>query len=258
MLFRSHMEFFESQDHLARAKGELVAGLPADGTAVLNADDSFFKLLSSLSAAPVTSFGVGGGDYRITDYRALPGGRCRFNVRSVEVELALGGRHQALNAAAALAAGESAGVPLSVGAPALASVSIEHRLQEIDSPAGFTVIDDAYNASPESMLAAFAAVSERPRDGKLLAVLGHMGELGAAAGDAHRHVGEIAAKTFEEVAVVDSHLGRILAAAAHADVVPDNAAAAAWVRERARAGDRVLIKGSHSRRLEEVVAELTR
>jgi len=108
------------------------------------------------------------------------------------------------------------------------------------------------------MLAAFAAMSERPHEGKLLAVLGHMGELGRSADDAHVQIGEVAGKTFDEVAVVDSPLGRILAHAAHAEVVPDNHAAAAWVRARARAGDLVLIKGSHSRRLEEVVAELTR
>ncbi|TMD74822.1 MAG: UDP-N-acetylmuramoyl-tripeptide--D-alanyl-D-alanine ligase [Chloroflexi bacterium] len=200
-----HMEFFATQEDLARAKGELVAGLPATGHAVLNA---------------------------------------------------VSGRHQALNAAAALAAGEAAGVPLNEGAPALAGVSVEHRLQEFTTPAGFIVVDDAYNASPESMLAAFATMQERPHDGRLLAVLGHMGELGDSAGDAHRHVGEVAASTFDRIAVVDTALGRMLAEAARADVVPDNAAAIAWVREHAREGDRVLVKGSHSRHLEEVVAGL--
>src|SRR5437762_2321468 len=199
-----HMEFFETQDDLARAKGELVAGLPSDGRAVLNSDDRFLDLLSSLSSAPVTTFGTGVGDYRVSDYRALPEGGCTFKVNSVDVEVAVGGRHQALNAAAALAAGEEAGVTLVQGAPALSSVAVEHRLQTFDAPAGFTVIDDAYNASPESMLAAFAAVSERPHEGKLLAVLGHMGELGRSADDAHVQIGEVAGKTFDEVAVVDS------------------------------------------------------
>jgi UDP-N-acetylmuramoyl-tripeptide--D-alanyl-D-alanine ligase len=253
-----HMEFFAGQEDLARAKGELVAGLPHDGTAVLNADDRFFPLLSSLATAPVKTFGLDGGDYRISAYRPLPGGGCVFTVGGLDVELALGGRHQAVNAAAALAAGDAAGVPLDAGVPALKDVSVEHRLQEIPSPAGFTVVDDAYNASPESMLAAFAAVKERPHDGRLLAVLAHMGELGSLAGDAHRHVGEVAAQTFDAIAVVDTPLGRTLAGAAHAELVSDNAAAVEWVREHAQAGDHVLIKGSHSRHLEEVVAELTR
>jgi UDP-N-acetylmuramoyl-tripeptide--D-alanyl-D-alanine ligase len=252
-----HMEFFETQEQLARAKGELVAGLPEDGRAVLNADDPFFPLLTSISAAPVASFGVEAGDFKVAAYRALPGGGCHFTIKSVDVDLTLGGRHQALNAAAALAAGASAGVPLDAGASALAGVSVEHRLQELQSPAGFVVVDDAYNASPESMLAAFDAMAERPHEGRLLAVLAHMGELGELAEESHRRVGRRAAEVFDGVVVVDTPLGRVMAEAAHADVVPDNTAAANWVRDHARSGDRVLIKGSHSRHLEEVVAELT-
>jgi len=252
-----HLEFFASHEDLARAKGELVEALPENGHAVLNADDRFFHLLAEMSAAPVTTFGGDAGDFRVGAYRPLGGGGCHFTVRGVEVQLALGGRHQALNAAAALAAGEAAGVSITDGAQLLASVSVEHRLQEIASPAGFTVVDDAYNASPESMLAAFATMAERAHDGRLLAVLGHMGELGEVAGDAHRHIGQVAAATFDAVAVVDTPLGRILAEAAHAELVPDNAAAAAWVRAHAREGDRVLVKASRSRRLDEVVAELT-
>ena len=252
-----HMEFFASQEDLARAKGEMVDHLPPDGHAVLNADDRFFALLSSLSKAPVTSFGATAGDFRVSAYRALAGGGCHFAVRGVDVELSLTGRHQASNAAAALAVGDVAGVTLAEGAEALAGVSVEHRLQELTTSDGIVVVDDAYNASPESMFAAFAAMADRLHEGRLLAVLGHMGELGDAAGDAHRHVGEEAARIFDAIAVVDTPLGRVLAGAARADVVPDNAAAISWVREHARVGDRVLVKGSHSRHLEEVVAGLT-
>ena len=247
-----HMEFFESQEDLARSKGELVAALPADGRAILNAGDRFFPVLSSLTAAPVTTFGLGQGDFAVTDY-----GSGDFKVRGEPVRLRLSGRHQAVNAAAALAAGDAAGVPLSDGAAALSDVTVEHRLQELATPFGATLVDDAYNASPESMLAAFDAVQEQPHSGRLLAVLGHMGELGDVADEAHRRVGARAAEVFDAVVVVDSPLGRTLAEAARAEVVTDNPAAAAWVRRHARAGDVVLVKGSHSRRLEEVVAELT-
>jgi len=248
-----HMEFFESQEELARSKGELAAALPADGRAVLNAGDRYLPLLSTLTEAPVTTFGYEQGDFAVRGYRAG-----HFTVNGQAVELGLGGRHQALNAAAALAAGGAAGVPLADGAAALQSVRVDHRLQEIATPSGITVVDDAYNASPESMLAAFDAVAERPRAGRLVAVLAHMGELGSLAEDSHELVGRRAAEVFDSVAVVDTPLGRILARAAQAEVVPDNEAAAAWVRRHARPGDLVLIKGSHSRRLEEVVAELTR
>jgi len=251
-----HMEFFESQEALARSKGELVAGLPASGRAVLNADDSFFPLLALLAAAPVSTFGAAAGHFRVEGYRALPDGGCEFSVLGVPVRLALGGRHQALNAAAALAAADAAGVAIAEGAPALSEVSIEHRLEEKRTADGVIILDDAYNASPESMLAAFETVRGMHRGGRLLAVLGHMGELGSLADQTHVLVGQEAKRTFDSIAVVDTPLGRVLARAAEAELVADNAAAAQWVRRQARPGDVVLVKASHSRRLDEVVAEL--
>jgi UDP-N-acetylmuramoyl-tripeptide--D-alanyl-D-alanine ligase len=253
-----HMEFFESQTGLANAKGELVAGLPKDGRAVLNADDSFFPQLTLLSAAPVSTFGMASGHFRVEGYKALPDGGSEFRVRGERVRLSLGGRHQALNAAAAFAVGDAAGVTVAEGAPALAGIAVEHRLEEKRTPDGVLIVDDSYNASPESMSAAFETVREMPHEGRLLAVLGHMGELGPLAEKAHEQIGQVAAQLFDSVAVVDTPLGRILARAARAEVVPDNAAAAAWVREHARPGDLVLVKASHSRRLDEVVQELVR
>jgi UDP-N-acetylmuramoyl-tripeptide--D-alanyl-D-alanine ligase len=253
-----HMEFFASPEDLARAKGELVAGLPETGFAVLNADDPYFDLLAGMTAARVTGFGTDAGDFRAERYHVLPEAGCAFTVRGAEVRLAVDGRHQALNAVAALAAADAAGVPFDAAVEALAAVVIEHRLQEVPAPEGFLIVDDAYNASPESMLAAFEAMAERPREGRLLAVLGQMGELGALAGESHRRIGRRAAEIFDAVCVVDGGRARILAEAAGADIVPDRAAAFAWVKEHAHKGDRVLIKGSHSMRLDQLVEELTR
>ena len=253
-----HMEFFSSQEHLARGKGELVAALPTKGLAVLNADDPFFQLLSRMSAAPVKTFGFGAADIRGADYAAGAGGGCDFTVRGVPVRLALEGRHQARNALAALAAGEFAGVTLEEGAVALATVAVPHRLQEHQTSKGVTIVDDAYNASPESMLAAFETFAERPRQGRLLAVLGAMGELGALADESHRRVGRRAAEVFDAVAVLDSEWGRVLAEASDAHLVPDRESAVMWVQNMAKRGDRVLVKASHSAGLEEVVKALTK
>jgi UDP-N-acetylmuramoyl-tripeptide--D-alanyl-D-alanine ligase len=253
-----HIEFFASQDELAASKGELVKGLPESGVAVLNADDKYFDYLSGMTPAGIASFGFAKGDYRAESYRAVPEGGSTFTVRGTDVRLRLEGRHQALNAVAALAAADSAGVPLEVGAEALLEVAVDHRLQEIKAPAGFIVVDDAYNASPESMLAAFAAVSDRPKSGRLLAVLGEMRELGGLAEESHRVVGLHAAKVFDALCVIDGGRARILAEAAGAEIVPNLAEAVLWVRRNAQEGDRVLIKGSHGIRLDEVVKELTR
>ena len=256
-----HIEFFRSREELARAKGELVAALPEEGLAVLNADNEFYPLLAQMTSARVASFGGDHGDYRVEGFHALEGGGSGFTVRGVDVRLTLAGRHQALNAAAALAAGDFAGVPLVVGAGALAGVTVEHRLQEVATAGGYSIIDDAYNASPESMLAAFDAVAEAgalaPRKGRLLAVLGEMRELGTLSEEAHRRVGQRAAEVFDAVCVVDGDRARPLAEAAGAELVPDRAGAADWVRRHATSGDRVLIKASHGVRLDELVKELT-
>jgi len=252
-----HMEFFGSHEELARSKGELVAALPEEGLAVLNADNEFFPLLVQMTSAKVASFGQDRGDYRVQGYEPLSGGGARFSVGGVEIQMALDGRHQALNAAAALAACEFAGVPVAAAAEALANVRVDHRMEEVITPAGFSVIDDAYNASPESMLAAFDTVAEGPRPGKLLAVLGEMRELGSLSEEAHRRVGKRAAEVFDAVAVVDGERARPMAEAAGAEVVPDRAAALAWVRGHASPGDRVLVKASHGVRLDELVKELT-
>src|SRR3984893_17861960 len=171
-----HMEFFASQDELAGSQGELVKGLPESGLAVLNADDRYFDHLSGMTPSGISSFGFEAGDYRAEGYHPMPEGGSSFSVRGTEVRLAVEGRHQALNALAALAAADFAGVPLDSGAGALGQVAVDHRLQERTTPSGYVIVDDSYNASPESMLAAFAAMADRPRKGRLLAVLGEMRE----------------------------------------------------------------------------------
>ena len=252
-----HMEFFESREALAQAKGELVAALPTGGLAVLNADNEFFPLLAEMTPARVATFGEHAADFRVEGYEPMSGGGCRFTVRGVEVQLGLDGRHQALNAAAALAAADFAGVPLEVGAPALADLDVEHRLEEIPTTAGYRVVDDAYNASPESMLAAFEVVAAKPRTGRLFAVLGEMRELGPLAEQSHSIVGQRAREIFDGIVVIDVGHGRALAEAAGADLVTTRAAAAEWIRGRAAPGDLVLVKASHGLRLDELVKELT-
>jgi UDP-N-acetylmuramoyl-tripeptide--D-alanyl-D-alanine ligase len=252
-----HMEFFNSREELARSKGEMVAGLPERGTAILNAEDQFFPMLVAMTSARVTSFGLATGDFRAEGYRAREGGGSQFSVRGVEVKLGLEGRHQAVNAVAALAAGVSAGITLADGAAALENVAVEHRLQELPVAGGYSIIDDAYNASPESMIAAFEALAESPRRGRLIAVLGQMGELGAVSEESHRRVGLRAAEVFDAVCVVDGERAGLLAESASAELVPDRPAAVEWVRRNAREGDRVLVKASHGVGLNEVVKELT-
>lgn len=252
-----HAEYFpDGKQGIARAKGELVEALPDGGLAVLNREDGFFEFLRGLSRAPVVGVGLESGDLVAKDYRPGIDGGSEFKVEGVDVRLPLPGRHQARNALAALAVGRFAGVSLEEGAAALAAVQVPHRLQERQARGGYLVVDDAYNASPESMLAAFEALLERPRGGRLIAVLGEMRELGSLAEEAHQRVGRRAAEVFDRVAVVDVGRGRLLAEAAGAPLLPDRAAAADWVRSNAEPGDRVLVKASRGVALYELVEEL--
>jgi UDP-N-acetylmuramoyl-tripeptide--D-alanyl-D-alanine ligase len=251
-----HIEFFGSREELVRSKGELLAALPVDGVAVINADDPSCPLLRSLAAAPVVTFGIESGDLRGEDYRPLRAGGGSMRVRGIDVRIGLSGRHQALNAMAALAVAEAAGVTIAEAAPALASVTIPQRLHAVSAPGGFTVVDDSYNASPESMLAAFEAVAEMSRSGRLLAVLGEMRELGEIAETEHRRIGARAGEVFDSLSVLATGWGPTLATAAGAEVVDDREAAARWVRAHARPGDIVLVKASHGLALDELVKEL--
>ena len=246
-----HIEFFNSVEGIAEAKAELVEALPADGLAVLNHDDPLTALIRSHSHAPIVTFGLEGGDFRGDGYTAGA-----FTIRGVPVRLKVPGRHQARNALAALAVGAHLDVPLEDGARALGEVEIDRRFQSLPAPAGFSVVDDAYNASPESMLAAFEALSEQLHAGRLLAVLGEMRELGPLAKEAHERVGARAREVFDEICVVDVGNGRLLAEAAGGQLVTDKAAAVRWVRDHAGEGDVVLVKASHGVALDEVVAEL--
>ncbi len=250
-----HLEFFPSREALARAKGELVQALPADGAAVLNADDSFLVLLESLTRARVVTFGSERGMYRVEGYRSVDGGS-EFTVRGEPVRLRLPGLHQARNAAAALAAAEAAGVPIAEAAPRLAGVEpVKGRMREARTGGGLLLLDDSYNASPESMAAAFAVAAERPAR-RRLAVLGEMRELGSVAEAEHERIGRLAAETFDAIAVIDGGFAARLAAVAGADPLPDIAAAERWVLEHAGEGDLLLVKGSRGVRLDRLVEAL--
>jgi len=256
MIGSVHLEYFESAEGLARAKAELITALPPDGLALLNAEDDWFGLLRDLSPAPVIGFGLEAGDFRAEAWRPLRAGGSILSVDGVQVRIGLAGRHQARNALAALAAGRFGGVPLTEAAGALAGVRVGQRLEVIRTRGGYTVVDDSYNASPESMMAAFELVRERPRSGRLLAVLGEMRELGQAATAAHKLIGRRAREVFDEIAIVDAGHGRLLAQAAGAVLVADKPAVVRWARDHARPGDVVLVKASHGVGLQEVVQEL--
>ncbi len=243
----SHTARVGGIDGVARAKRELVEALPRRGTAVLNADDPRVAAMAGHTGASVLTYGRA-GEVRIVAAVLDELARPRFTLASpwgtVDVELAVSGWHMASNAAAAMAVAGALGVDLAAAAGALAVATVSGmRMEVVRTPAGATVVNDAYNANPTSMRAALDAVAAMDAE-RRVAVLGIMAELDDP--DAgHREVAEHAAALgIELVAVGTPAYGT----APVEDPVRELGALGV--------GDVVLVKASRAGGLERVVADL--
>jgi UDP-N-acetylmuramoyl-tripeptide--D-alanyl-D-alanine ligase len=233
----AHLGEFGSRDAIAQAKGELVEALPADGVAILGIDDPLVSAMRSRTSARVIGFGFSSdADVRIDsltlDQQARPTFELATPDGGAKLRLQLSGAHQALNAAAAAAVGLSAGFALADIAEALSAVPevSAHRMHVSRRADGLLVIDDAYNANPESMRAALdaLAVLGQGRSGTTWAVLGEMRELGADSSTLHEEVGRHAATL---------GLGRIVVVGAAAQGIARGArSVAGWSGEVEAAG----------------------
>jgi UDP-N-acetylmuramoyl-tripeptide--D-alanyl-D-alanine ligase len=261
-----HLERAGSLDAIANAKAELVETLPADGVAVLNADDSIVRSFDRRTAARAVLYGMAAdADVRVEDVRAAGAAGTSFTLVAAgsrrEVLTPALGRHSAVNGAAAAAVGLAAGLGLDEVADALAGGwSADHRAQLVDL-GRYRLLDDSYNAAPSSMLAALDLLATLP--GRRVAVLGEMLELGDLSDAGHREVGEAAGRTLDELVTVGAGAGRIADAAVAAGLpagrvhrAPDRAAAATVLRDVVRDGDVVLVKASRGAALDLLVADL--
>ncbi len=254
-----HLETFGSRDALADAKWEIVEALEPNGTAVLPAGEA--RLKGRRHRGRTVTFGrEADADVAVSDLETDEGGRPRFTLR-VEgerrrVRLRLVGAHQAVNAAAATAAARALGVDLEAIVAGLAEAAGSPWRMQIHR-GRFTVVNDAYNANPDSMDAALRTVAAM--GGRRLAVLGRMAELGPITEAAHVAVGRlIATLGFSHVVVVGEDHGLVAAAGGIASRVEDREEAVARILDVVRPGDVVLVKASRSVGLEHVADALTR
>ena len=259
---QAHLGEFGSRQAIATTKGELVRGLTPGGTAVINADDPRVVAMRALTDGPVLTFGrAEHADVRVLDLALDRIARPSFTLRtgdvSAHVALPLVGAHQALNASAAAAAGLAAGVPLDVAAAALATASLSKWRMELRHLAGgVTLLNDSYNANPDSTRAAVDALAAIEA-GRRIAVLGEMLELGDESAAEHRAVGTYAACRADLVVAVGPAARPIAAGAGERAVrLADNDAAVDWLRGHLAVGDVVLFKASRGARLDEVAAAL--
>jgi UDP-N-acetylmuramoyl-tripeptide--D-alanyl-D-alanine ligase len=270
----AHTGEFGGIEQVARAKGELPAALPAaaaGGVAILNADDHRVRAMAGRTGARIVTFGLGAGpDFAATDVRLDDLGRPSFTLVTpagpVPVRMRLHGAHQVPNALAAAAIAAELGLGLDGIADGLGAATARSRwrMEVRQAPGGVTVINDAYNANPESMRAALDALGHLARGRRSFAVLGHMAELGDESRDSHLEAGAQAAGTgVTGLIVVGKEAEPILDGALatpgwHGEAigVPGGPEAVAALRGRLAAGDVVLVKASRAAGLESVAAGL--
>ena len=265
----AHLGEFGSRAVIAQSKGELVEALPADGVAVLNADDELVAAMASRTAARVVTFGESAtADIRATEITVDDFGRAAFRLGTpggeADVRLRLVGRQHVSNALAAAAVALECGMPVADVAAALttATPASRWRMELTERSDGVLVINDAYNANPESMRAALetlATVAYR-RGTRSFAVLGEMAELGPTGPAEHEAVGRRAARLGVTRVVAVGEAARPIGAGValegsgdgESSWVPDADAATALLRSELRAGDIVLVKASRAASLERV------
>ncbi len=249
----AHSELFGTIESVAQAKGELVESLPANGTAILNADDPLVRAMAARTDASVLTFGLM-GDVKPVDVIFDEVRRPRFRVQTpdqhAEVSLTVSGEHMVFNACAAIATAISVGVPLEAAVTGLQQLQMSPWRMEIGTNQhGLLVINDSYNANPTSMRAALDTLYglEVPNKIAAIGVMGELGDEGAAehlniAAEAQANGVEVLAINAEEYGSNVTHVGSIDDAVAKiGDAGADTA---------------VLIKGSRSVGLERLAAKL--
>ncbi len=243
-----HLELLGSVERVAEANAEAMAALPSDGTAVVPAHAAVLEPylgrddISYRRFAPA-DVGMVGDQTRFT-----------LNGTTVELELPFTQRHLALNALAALHAFAALGLPLERAAEGVPDIRLSPwRGDETELPGGGFVVNDAYNANPDSMRAALEHLAERGGDRRRIAILGEMAELGGSSGEYHREVGKLAASLGIEVIGV-GEASRAYAPVAWAATVDEVGALA---RSFVRPGDAVLVKASRTVGLEGIADDIT-
>jgi UDP-N-acetylmuramoyl-tripeptide--D-alanyl-D-alanine ligase len=260
----AHVGEFGGVDAVQRAKSEMVTDLSEDATAVLNADDDRVAAMAELTAAKVRWFGLSGSaDVRAEDVEATATGTNFTAVVGelrVPVRLRILGEHHVLNALAALSVAHELGVDLAQAIDAIQAVvrAERWRMELLLPPSGAIVINDAYNASPDSMAAALKTLAQvRGPEDRTIAVLGEMAELGEYSDEEHDRIGRLVVRLNIRKLIVVGHGARHIHNAAGLEGSWDGESvyvespdeAYDLLREDVGAGDIVLVKSSKSANL---------
>lgn len=267
----SHLEMLGSREGIARAKCELLPQIPPTGAVVVNGDEPLLKPYLREVKGRVITFGFSeDAVMRCTRIAQDETGKTARLAQEgydvLDVAPPMPGRHNIYNLMAAVAVGRLLGLTDEEIRDGLSRVRQSGmRLEMVALPAGYTVINDAYNASPTSTAAALDVLLEKAGAARKIAVLGDMLELGAIEEQGHRQIGGLAARHRLDALVVLGKRAAFIARGALEAGYPEekitvcdtHEEAAAKIKEEARPGDWVLLKGSRGMRMEEVLAALS-
>ncbi len=264
----AHMEFLGSREGIAQEKCTVARCLPQSGFMIYPAADDFAPMIAAQTVATPIPVGAADSPVRAEHPRPTALGTdytlCIDGLGKIEVSLPVPGAHMVSNSLLAAAAGWKLGCTLEEIARGLSASTLTKGRLACRQISGYTVVDDTYNANPESMKAALQTVAALPGSGRRIAVLGKMGELGQGGVAAHADMGKTAGKLgYHAVIVMGEECAETLAlCTAAADSVPvavttpDPAGAAAALRGCMQEGDILLFKGSRSAGMERVITEL--
>ena len=248
-----HIEYLGSREDIRKAKMEIVEGMSPQGQLLLNGDNDLLRNLDTAPVQPVTYFGTEDGcALRATDVHQEPG-LLSFRVAAGEtvfpVEMALEGQHFVADALAAVAVGLKLGVTVERIQQALAAFQNMAGRQEIFEKRGFTIIKDCYNAGPESMAAALNVLSGR--EGRKIAVLGDMLELGTCAPAEHEKLGKLAAEKADLIFAYGPNAVYVAkGSGGRAEIFDNHEKLAEALKAEALPGDVILFKGSRGMHME--------
>jgi UDP-N-acetylmuramoyl-tripeptide--D-alanyl-D-alanine ligase len=269
---REHLEFFGDLAGVAREEGWLAELLPADGKLFVNGDDPWTPRILERTRAAVVRVGLAPtNDWQARNIRLDRQG-ATFQVATPhadyagEYRIALLGSHQVVNALFALAVGVEFGLSRAEIERGLAGCKAPGMRLQLRDLNGVRVLDDAYNANADSMLAALQTLQDLPGKGRRVAVLGDMAELGAQSEAAHEEVGRRAAETGVGQLIVVGRMAPVMARAARSAGLnrvlefPDVESAATALKSILKTGDTLLLKASRAARLERIaeILELER
>ncbi|MCP5543720.1 MAG: UDP-N-acetylmuramoyl-tripeptide--D-alanyl-D-alanine ligase [Akkermansiaceae bacterium] len=255
----AHIEFLGSRDAIAEEKSTLARALPSEGILFIPVACDYNEYLRQRTKAHIVSVGNGRGLVRAENPH-FAADHSRFSLvieglGSIDLTLRVPGRHMVTNALLAAAAGWKLGLTLEEIAAGLESATLTGGRLALYQSRGVSVIDDTYNANPESMAAAIETLADTPvvNGGRRIIVLGKMGELGTHGPAAHQRTGELAARRKLQVVAVGEGAEGIADGAGGAPYFPDLTTAADWLAREAKAGDVVLFKGSRTAAVERVM-----